>query len=203
MCLGKEHCKNKTCTRVRNPERKEKMKKNLIVLLVIALVTVGLFAAVPEAEFQVTTSISAINAMKLTTTDIAALETVPITLGGMTEFEADVVISSQGATEAFTAYITALSNHSGGFTLKVSATPMTSKDNSATNSNKIDYTVTAGSATYTTSDTATAQTVVTSGAITKLTGISKQIAIAVDTSTFNAAVEDDYVGTVTFTYEAD
>ncbi|GEM_PF-4757970 len=177
------------------------MKKNLIAILIIALVSVGLFAAVSDAQFQVQTTISAINDMKLTTSSIDALSPMPTSLSGVTGFTAPVKITSSGATEAFTAYISALSNNQAGFTVKMSATPMVStSDPSNGNNHKINYTVAAGGVEYITGTTANPVTVISQGTITALKGVSKVLSISVDTVSFNAAIQDSYEGTVTFTY---
>jgi hypothetical protein len=186
------------------------MKKNLIALLIVALVAVGLFAtpANPSnATFDVTTEISPINEMKLTTSALSS--PYPISLTGVDGFASDVTISSTGSTTAFTAYISALSNNKKGFTVKMSATPMVSTTDS-TNTYEIDYTVAAtlGSGesavtkSYATNGSATSVDVFDQGAITTLTGLSAKLSVAVDSASFAAAIEDDYKGTVTFTYVA-
>ena len=178
------------------------MKKNLIALLIVALVSVGLFADPITSTFNVKTSVKSINEMKLT---VAALASpYPTTLENETGFSAPVVINSSGVTVAFTAYISALSNNQAGFTVTMSATPMSTTSTTNGNPHLIDYTVDAGGITYKTRSTIDPVTVIdeTTDGLTALTGVSKALSISVDTATFNAAIEDNYEGTVTFTYTA-
>jgi hypothetical protein len=180
------------------------MKKNLIAILIIALVSVGLFADPITSTFDVTTSVKSINELKLT--EGALSSPYPTSLVGFDEFSDDVVIDSDGETEDFTAYISVLSNHKAGFTVTMSASPMISTTAPTTNTYEIDYTVTVGTGqsakSYTTNATASAVTVFEETAIMALTGESKILSVEVDPDTFTAAIEDDYKGTVTFTYTA-
>ena len=178
------------------------MKKNLIVLLVIALVTVGLFAADPtNASFQVTADVSGINLMKITTakyegsspTDFANNTTVPIYAGPLS-------VTASGA-QTLSAYISTMSNSRSGYHVTMTATAMKSTVGSV--DAYINYTVAANTKSITTNG-ATAVAGVKVIEKTSLSGLAVEshlITLTVDQTTFDAAVEGSYSGTVTFEYK--
>lgn len=207
--LGKRAQENETCTRVRNPERMEEMKKNLIVLLVIALVSVGLFAATnpSDAEFIVTTSVGGINDMKvtnaavtLTSFDNTGNGFSALTIGGTSGSSVD---TTTGAV-TFSAYISTRSNNRNGYTVTLSATPMESAPEDQTAS-EINYTVSVAgteNGSYNTKTGGDAASVITITALSAIDVQSRQISLSVNPDEYNSAVEGSYTGTVTFNYVA-
>ncbi len=201
--LGKRAQENETCTRVRNPERMEEMKKNLIVLLVIALVSVGLFAD-PTDSFTVTTSVSSTNNMKVTAEDVNDSDSPAY--GSLTDFTDFGVNGTNLNTGEAIAYLTTQSNNRKGYKISIAATAMASTVLSDHDITYINYTVYLGTDTTglpTTNGTeATKADVVTVSALTTLTEVSYPIKIKVDADQFAAAVDGSYTGTVTFNYVA-
>lgn len=189
------------------------MKKTLIILLIFSIFSFGLFAndppVNPTSTFDVKTTVIGKHELKLTTADVSAL--VPgtytsLTDSGVTAFAGPVTITSAGVVPDFTAYISALSNSAAGFTVTMKATAMASEENSATNSHKIHYTVTAGTGvgavSYATKTNNTAVEVITASGLEGTKAYSEKIAIVLDTASFNSALQDNYLGTVTFEYIA-
>ncbi len=183
------------------------MKKNLIAILIIALVSVGLFATNPgPATFDITTTIGGINLMKITkaafsgTTETAFTEAAAYT-GNDEDGKHHV---TAGGDQDITAYISTLSNSRAGYSVKLSATPMTSTIGSQTA--YINYTVTVNTTptakTFTTDGANTVADVVlfTTGVQSAITPISHKIDLSVNSGNFAAAVEGTYTGTVTFTW---
>jgi hypothetical protein len=174
------------------------MKKNLIALLVVlALVTVGLFAANPgPASFDVKTSVTGINLMKITDAKFTGVSASDFIDAG--EFEGPVQVSASGA-QTFDAWISTLSNSRAGYKVTMSATPMTSQigQNIAT----IHYAVTANSKTVDTDTSPSAQVIIdTLSGMSVVASESHEITLTVDSTSFDAAVEGEYSGTVTFTW---
>ena len=177
------------------------MKKNLIVLLVIALVSVGLFAANPgPSTFDVTTTVEGINEMKLTQAEFTG--TTKSALTALDAYTGPLEVSAYGP-QSFTAYISTLSNSRVGYKVTMSETAM------ADAAAKIHYTVTANGESVDTSGAengpgSNAKVIIdtlTSG----MTGVASQshlITLSVDQTSFEAAVEGEYSGTVTFTWTA-
>ncbi len=176
------------------------MKKNLIALLVIALVSVGLFADPTTSTFNVETSVKGINEMKLTTTKFTG--TTKSALDGLTAYTGPLSVTTYG-DQNFTAYISTLSNSRVGYTVTMSATAM------ADDAASIHYTVTANGESV---DTSNAQNgpgsdakVIIDTLTSGMTGVASQshlITLTVDQTSFEAAVEGEYSGTVTFTWSA-
>jgi len=182
------------------------MKKNLIVLLIVTLLTGGLFADVPEnTSFDVTTTVAGIDEMGITKTEMT-LANFDITTGNLfTTLTIGGTGGSALATDgavSFDAYLSTRSNNRSGYTVKVSATPMVPEAVGQTTPT-INYTVSvagteAGS--YSTADPGDPAPVIT---ITSLeeTGVqSRKISLTVNMADYNAAVQGSYTGTVTFVY---
>ena len=177
------------------------MRKNLIITLLLAiLVTFSLAADDPSAAFSVTTSISAINEMKISNAVVT-----PTTFGeASTTFSDTVVIvgSGEGANMdssgnvSFTAYISTLSNNRGGYSINMSASPLT--NDGAT----INYTVTVNNITFATKSETNPKTILTVEGLSELDTESLPIAVKVVRSEYDSAVQGTYTGSVTFEYVA-
>ncbi|ADY12420.1 hypothetical protein [Sphaerochaeta globosa] len=178
------------------------MKKNIIaVLLIVTIFTVGLFAATNPADssFDVSTTIQGINKMKITAEVFTG--TSPGSFNTADGFDSPLGVTEAGSQD-FDAYLSTLSNNRTGYTVTMEATAMASTVSSITA--YIDYTVGVNGVTFTT-DGATAGTAVDVITVASLTGLSSeshQISLSVDQTSFDAAVEGTYEGTVTFTYTA-
>lgn len=183
------------------------MKKNLIALLIVALVTVGLFAANPDSVgFNVTTNVSGINLMKIT--QAAFTGTTENAFTQATAYGGTLNVSSSG-TQTFSAYISTLSNSRVGYKVTMSATAMKSTETVGQSSVDafIHYTVTANSQSVDTSNKSGGPgsngKVVIDTLTSGMSGVapaSHQISLTVDKDSFDAAVEGTYTGTVTFTW---
>jgi len=161
------------------------MKKKITIALAITLIlSVGLlFAGNPApASFDVTTNVAGINRLKITTTAFS---------GNPAQFD------------AADAFLSTLSNNRQGYTVTMGATAMTSEVSGQATS-YINYTVSANGSSVTTNGATAvpAVTVIDQGPLTGLTAQSHQIALSVDQTSFDAAVQGSYTGTVTFTYTA-
>ncbi len=177
------------------------MRKNLIITLLLAiLVTFSLAADDPSAAFSVTTSISAINEMKIPN----AVVTTETFKSSSTTFSGTVAIvgSGEGANMdssgnvSFTAYISTLSNNRGGYSINMSATPLT--NDGAT----INYTVTVNNITFATKSETNPKTILTVEGLSELDTESLPIAVKVVRSEYDSAVQGTYTGSVTFEYVA-
>ncbi len=177
------------------------MRKNLIITLLLAiLVTFSLAANDPSASFSVSASIGAINEMKISN----AVVTTESFKSSTTTFSGPVAIvgSGEGANMdssgnvTFAAYISTLSNNRSGYSVSMSATPLTS--DGAT----INYTVTVNNVPYATKTNTTAVPVLTVSSLSALDAKSLPIAVRVVRSEYDSAVQGTYEGTVTFEYIA-
>jgi len=179
------------------------MKKNIVaVLLVIALSTIALFAATnpPATSFDVQTAVSGINKMKITAATFSG--TTPISFDNAAAFAGPLGVPTSGP-QSFSAYLSTMSNNRIGYKVTMGATAMTSAVSGQTTS-YINYTVGANSKSLTTAG-ATVVTPVEVITVASLTGLASQshaISLSVDATSFDAAVEGTYSGTVTFTYTA-
>jgi hypothetical protein len=166
--------------------------------LVALITSVSLFA-VEDANLNLSTTISGINYMKLTEAEFNP--TTPST-SLYTQAEANATtetISSSAATGTI-AWLSILTNKRTGFTVTLSATPLKSSTNSS-NTYTIDYKVTCGTASVYTNGTAGTPTITVSS-ITGLSAFSYAVSADLDDAQYDAALEDTYTGTVTFTYTA-
>ena len=178
------------------------MRKNLIITLLLAiLVTFSLAADDPSAAFNVTTSISAINDMKITNdeVDTTTYNNPNYAFSGTVA----IVGNGEGANMdssgnvSLTAYISTLSNNRGGYSINMSATPLT--NDGAT----INYTVTVNGVSYTTgTPSPSAVPVLSVSSLSALDAKSHPIAVRVVRSEYDSAVQGTYEGTVTFNYVA-
>jgi len=184
------------------------MKKNLIALLIVALVSVGLFAADPATandSFTVTTSISGINNMKVTTT---AVGTDGKTYSQLADFSNYAINSASDLSpSAPIAYLSTQTNNRNGYKISLTVTAMKSPGATTATDSYINYTIflgtdTTGLATGNGTEK-TKSDVIQQGALGGLTEKSYPIKIAVkDADEYAAAVEGSYTGTVTFNYTA-
>ncbi|ADY12423.1 hypothetical protein [Sphaerochaeta globosa] len=176
------------------------MKKNIVaVLLVIALSTVSAFAVDP-ASFNVSTAVNGINKMKIT--QAAFSGTTPASFNSALAFVGPLGVTTSGP-QTFSAYLSTMSNNRIGYKVTMGATAMTSAVAGQTTS-YINYTVGVNTKSLTTAG-ATVVTPVEVITVASLTGLASQshaISLSVDATSFDAAVEGTYSGTVTFTYTA-
>ena len=181
------------------------MKKHLVVLLlVLAVVSVGLFAENPKAIFNVVTDVPAIGDIKITDAPFAPDPVRRNSLSSITpEFTGTHTVFQAGA-QNLGKYISVLSNNRAGFTIKMSATAMKSPEFGAMVHDYIDYTVAAGEASITTdgANVQAAQVVYSTPAkLTGLTFYSTGITLTVEENSFHDALAGEgYQGTVTFEY---
>ncbi len=186
------------------------MRKNLTItlLLTIAFILPITAADPPSAAFNVSASISAINDMKITNSEVDE-----DTFGNSgNTFGGSVAIVGSGPGQNmdndgyvdFTAYISALSNNRGGYTIQMSATPLSSTIGSYTAT--INYTVsvvnaaTSTTVSYNTKSSTTPVDVITVESLSELSVESLPISVMVHRSEFDSAVAGTYTGTVTFEY---
>ena len=174
------------------------MRRTFIVtLLILALATISLFSV--DDTFNVTTEIALIGWMKVSSSAIGGNKVSDYTDSG--NFTTLAIIAS--GEQIFEAYMTTLCNSRTGYTVTMSATPMTSAVVGSTTSH-INYTVSCnGYDVQTTLASENAPTLIVDvNSLIKLTGSSHAISLSVDATTFDAAVAGSYTGTVTFTFAA-
>ncbi len=193
--------------------RKEReMKKNLVaLLLVLAVVSVGLFA-VPsdpgDVSFKVKTTVEPLNMMKLTVAQFTG--TTATALTGADELAEYHIVSASGAQGSFSGWISTLSNHRLGYKVDMTATAMKSQYEPGGTSGEaayINYTVKV--------DNSESKKIVTNGAtvldavtvidvgpLTEVASQSLKITLDVDAVSFAAAVEGVYIGEVSFDFIA-
>ena len=185
------------------------MRKNLIIMLLLTIaLTLPITAAEPpSAAFTVSASISAINDMKVSN-DVVTTETFGSTSTSFSETVA-IIGSGEGANMDgdgyidFTAYISAISNNRGGYTIRMSATPLTSAGTPpATINYKVSVlnTATSTSVSYDTKSNTTDVEVINVGSLSALDVKSLPISVQLYRSEYDSAVAGTYTGTVTFHY---
>jgi hypothetical protein len=177
------------------------MKKNIVAaLLILALAGFGVYAADPSpSSFDVTTTVAGINLMKLTIAEFTL--TTPTQFGSATAYTGPLEITTYGA-QTFSAWLSTMSNSRSGYKVTMTATAMKSTIQDQADA-YINYTVTVNTKSITTNNTTSTPTsidVITVGTLSGLAKQSHQIALTVDQTSFEAAVEGSYSGTVTFTY---
>ena len=179
------------------------MKKNIIaLLLVLAVVSFGVFADSSQKSFDVQTTITAVNDMKLVTAEV----TTPSGYDAATGFTGQVTYN--GSTYSSFPYIAAKSNNRDGFTVALSAKAMES--NNEGTKTYIGYTVSAGGSEVTVTRASAATTVeaeageyvISSGSLNVLTAKSEQVSIAVNATDYAEAVDGVYTGTIYLTFAA-
>lgn len=162
----------------------------------------GMFALLPlfpvADELYIATVVSDIGLMKITS---SAVPQNTLTSFYNTPGFSSFAIHGSG-TFSNIAYVSTLSNKPAGYSLFMSATPMT--NGSGTSATYINYTVRCNSIDYTTNGVTVIPAVqildVTS--LTVITALSLPITIIVLPSSFNAAASGFYLGTVSFTFSA-
>ena len=201
MCLGKRHRTKRNLHRSGKLRKDHNMKKNIVaVLLVIALSTFAVYA-VDDASFQVETSVTGINKMKITDALFPANGT-PSSFDSADVFVGPLEVETYGS-QSFTAYLSTMSNNRGGYTVTMDATAMKSTETDEADA-YINYTVTVNSVSLETNGAAdlTPVTIIDEDSLAGRASQSHQIFLTVDQITFEAAVEGTYQGTVTFNYTA-
>jgi hypothetical protein len=177
------------------------MKKSITAILIVAIIaTASLFAttAPSPADLNLKTQISGINMMKLTKNIFSPSPASVSTFNSAEANETLEEVSSSTNTGTI-AYLSILTNKRTGFTVTMSAAALTPATDGNTFS--IDYVVTASSATYdTAAETNTSNTIVVNSGITGLSAFSYPVSVDLDDTDYDAALEDTYTGTVTFTY---
>jgi hypothetical protein len=185
------------------------MKKNLVaLLLVLAVVSVGVFAAPTNpdpASFNVTTTVTGINLMKITKAQYNPSNPNPTNFGSAEAYGGTHSVSA-GGTQVINAWISTLSNSRKGYKVTMGATAMKSSLEGASDTyinytvkvdNNNDKKITTNNATL-----VTPVTVIQHDSLQGPTATSLQISLEVNEGEFNTAVEGVYTGTVTFTYSA-
>lgn len=173
------------------------MRRTFIAtLLVLILASTSIFSV--DDNFAVTTDVSLIGYMKVSASKIGGHTLAKYNDSGSLE---TLAITTSG-DQTFDAFMTTLCNNRTGYTVTMSASPMTSTEGSSTS--HINYTVTCNNKSVTTTSTSEPLPLLIMNvqSLNKLTGRSKRISLSVDAATFDAAVAGDYVGTVTFTFAA-
>lgn len=184
----------------------------LAILLIIALAS-PLFAddppaGGPTASFAVKTSIDPINKMKITNSAVnesnfddnanAFSGTVDIVSSGP-----QANINQQGVV-TMNAHISTLSNNRKGYTVYMSASPLTNTNYAQA---VINYTVSVVDSTnatisYNTKTSETAATIIVYSSLGELDAESLPISVQIVRSELDSAVEGTYEGSVTFEYVA-
>jgi len=183
------------------------MKKNIVaVLLVIALSTAAAFAADASSEFQVQTQVNGKHGLKL----VAPGTTTPTNYGQFNNLSEATpgtftINDTNYTTDDLVARkMVAMSNNRTGYVVTMSASAMASALTSG--SAYINYVVTAGGATVTTSDAtvvdAAAAVYSSPAELSSLDIYATDVAITVNESNYEAAVTGTYTGTVTFNLTA-
>lgn len=194
------------------------MKKNLVaLLLVLAVVSVGVFAAVlADTSFLVTTEVTGVNQMKLTSlaegegiTSKGAFTTAGTwaPVGGSVVAGSDTLPVDGNYTGI--AYISAVSNRRAGFKITLTASAMSSDIEG--NVKYINYTVrldndedpTTGTATTNNATNASLTVANHTAGISGIQVVSRKISIMVNQDQYNNAVEGNYSGTVAFSMTTD
>jgi hypothetical protein len=173
------------------------MKKSIIVSLLVAiLASVSAFASVADetsATLDLSTTIDGINEMKLTTSEVTTSGFYDAESNGDTE---TVSLDTDGSTLA---YLSVLTNNRTGFTVGIGASALASDTEG--NEYVINYTLSCGDASIDTSTESEAS--VSEDSVDKLSAFSYAVSVDLDDDEYNAALEDEYTATVTFSYTAD
>jgi len=187
------------------------MRKNLIIMLLLTIaLTLPITAAEPpSAAFTVSASISAINDMKITNTQVneETYGNSGNTFGG----SVTIIGSGEGANMdssgnvSIGAYISAITNSPEGYTITMSATPLTSAETPSATINYIvsvlnTATSTPTTVSYDTKIDSSAVDVITADGLNGLNVESLPISVQLYRSEYDSAVAGTYTGTVTFHY---
>jgi uncharacterized protein YxeA len=179
------------------------MKKSIIALLVIMLVaSVSLFAVVAttteslESNLTLQTDIAGINYMKLTASSFTPKTPSVKAFEDATANEAVEKFSSAEEVNDL-AYLSILTNKRTGFSIYITATQLENESQDY----KIDYKVTCDDTYFYASKPMTGIAISETEGITGLSAFSYPISIDLDDDQYAAALEDEYTGTVTFTYK--
>lgn len=184
------------------------MKKNLVaLLLVLAVVSFGVFAAPPgPIDFTITADVVGVNLMKITTEQYNPPKPTPANFGTAEEHTGTHTVSVGGG-QTIDAWISTLSNSRKGYKVTMSATAMKSAaaPEGGGDARYINYTVKVDNDTQKmiTTNGASAVSpviVIQHSSLQKPTATSLQISLEVNATDFEEAVEGEYIGTVTFTY---
>ena len=187
------------------------MKKNLVaLLLVLAVVSVGVFAAGPDvgaAKFDLKTTVNAINQMKFT---VAAQSTKDGFIGDTKDLTAGVRVGNNGTDVVKVdgnyydvAYISTMSNYRKGFHVDMKIEAMVSTIGTA--STYINYSVKLddeSTETTTNNDTAVQlnKVIDNTAGFSTLTFNSRLVKVKINKDQFDNAVQGEYTGTVTFSW---
>ena len=187
------------------------MKKILSLLLLLSIIfSSGVFAADPSpASFDITTSVGSINQMKFTNIAVETKAAFENSSNDWTTIDNTVVAGSTDLPVNNTfhdiAYISTMSNDRNGFTVSMSASAM--KSATSGGSAYINYSVAIGEGVERQEATTNGATknaeiaeVITNESLSTLKVQSAKISIKVDKAGFDAAVQGEYSGEVTFTF---
>ena len=188
------------------------MKKNLVaLLLVLAVVSVGVFAAGPDvgaAKFDLKTTVNAINQMKFTA---AAQSTKDGFIGDTKDLTGGVAVGNDGTDVVkvdgnfySVAYISTMSNYRKGFQVDMKVEAMKSTLEGI--NNYINYTVMLDTdeGTETTTNNGTPvqlnKVIDNTAGFSTLTFNSRLVKVKINKDQFDNAVQGEYTGTVTFSW---
>jgi len=188
------------------------MKKKLVaLLLVLAVVSVGLFAALEDTkEFVVKTDVSSQHHMKFTNKKVTSYgdfgkASNAADLSGGVEFTDGGTYGIDGEYY-YVAHISTASNHRAGYYVKMTATAMKHTNPSLSN-NYINYTIVLdreeGAPLSATTNNATDGVIAKAIEVASQSGMqvqSKKIEVQIDTVSYIAAADGLHTGTVTFEY---
>ena len=187
------------------------MKKILSLLLLLSIIfSSGVFAADPSpASFDITTNVTGVNLMKFTKTAVETKEAFESSSNDWTTADNTVVAGSSAlpVDNSFheIAHIATMSNDRKGFTVSLFATAI--KSTTSGGSAYINYSVAIGegaerqeATTNGATNNAEIAEVISNGSLSTLKVQSAKISIKVDKAGFDAAVQGEYTGEVTFTF---
>lgn len=176
------------------------MKKILLHVLLILLITTSSLSAVTTDNFTVTTAVGTVDLMTISTLKYTGTTTT--TFDNLIPYTTLPI--SSGGLQTVNAWLSTLSNNRAGFRVNMKASAMTSSISGQANA-YINYTVTCNTASATTNnatEVTAANPVVSFSSLSAVTSTSNKIALTVNQADFDKAVSGSYTGTVTFMYTA-
>ena len=177
------------------------MKKTITVILILIFLGVGLFAADPTANFDVVTQVASSSDMKITATLFTVAGATRSLFNAAPAANSSVTVTTVGSLVSLPAFLTTISNNRKGYSVSMSAKAMAN----AEKDNYINYTVTCGGASVTTTDgdtpiASTLKVVDKAAPVKKLEATSNQVKITINQTDYEKAGSGDYTGTIYFTF---
>ena len=167
------------------------MKKILTITLYLTTITLlSTFAVDATDELTVNTAILGQNEILLSTTPLAINSWVD------GNYTSRAIEANEIGTLTNIGYINVKTNNRAGYDLEVTATPLIS------DTFRIDYALSAGSASYDTSAATNESNTISVNEITGLIVTPYALSILVDSNDYNSQPAGNYTGTVTFNYTA-